>query len=192
MKEEYSLTLNCTANGCIAHRNCWTILEFMVLLALTMSCSCHRTSAHSVIYVVFLFYSGVLGEPGSSSFMFEHKGMVRVPREELSSSATKMQYSDPLELAIDVGAEDVISNGEEGGSDDECYQLKCEPNHLKAVSDAVKEKGFSVSSETLEYIPKSYVSLDHQAYDKATKLVDLLSSHADVMEVYDNFSLQGS
>lgn len=141
-----------------------------------------------------LFHSGVLGEPGSSSYMFEHKGMVRVPREELSSSTTaNSQYSDPLELAIDVGAEDVVSCGEEEGSDivdEECYQLKCEPNCLKAVSDAVKEKGFSVSSATLEYIPKSCIPLDRGAYDKATKLVDLLCSHADVIEVYDNFSLQ--
>ena len=121
--------------------------------------------------------------------------MVCVPREELSSPTTtaNSQYADPLELAIDVGAEDLVSSGEEEGSelaDEECYQFKCEPNCLKAVSDAVKEKGFSVSSATLEYIPKSYMSLDHGAYDKATNLVDLLSSHADVIEVYDNFSLQ--
>ena len=137
-------------------------------------------------------YRGTLGAPGSSLFMFEHKVVIRVPREEVLQSA----YSDPLELAIEVGAEDVImsSTSDEGGSDceDDCYQFKCEPSEMKFVSDAVTKMGLTVSSSTLEYIPKSYVPLDEKLYHKAIRLVDLLTENLDVMEVYDNFTLQTS
>ena len=138
------------------------------------------------------FYRGTLGAPGSSLFMFEHKAVIRVPREEVLQSA----YSDPLELAIEVGAEDVImsSSSDEGGSDseDDCFQFKCEPSEMKSVSDAVTKMGLTLSSSTLEYIPKSCVPLEEKLYNKAIRLVDLLTENPDVMEVYDNFTLQTS
>lgn len=134
-------------------------------------------------------FRGTLGAPGSSLFMFEHKAVIHVPREEVLHSA----YSDPLELAIEVGAEDVImSDNGRSDSEEECYQFKCEPSEMRSVSDAVVKMGLTVSSSTLEYIPKSYVCLDERLYNKAVRLVDLLTENPDVMEVYDNFTLQTS
>lgn len=40
----------------------------------------------------------MLGEPGSSAFMFEHKGVVSVSRENIPDE------SDPMELAIEVSS----------------------------------------------------------------------------------------
>ena len=159
--------------------------------------------------VFLLVCSGVLGEPGSASFVFEHKGVVCIAKSELKSDA------DPLELAIDVGAEDIIEDsdidedlndeddtGENGGvkeenregqqevgvvSEEEYIRLKCEPTELNSVSKAVKSKGLSLASASLEYLPTSYVSLEKGPYEKAVHLVELLNEHDDVVEVYDNF-----
>lgn len=79
---------------------------------------------------------------------------------------------------------------DENEDSDDCYQFKCHLKDLKLVSDAVREKGFSVSSATLEYIPTLLVSLSHEPYQKASKLLDLLSDHNDVMEVYANYVLE--
>ena len=128
--------------------------------------------------------SGILGEPGSSLFMFEHKGIIQVQKEELSKS----QMSDPLELAIEIGAEDVLESL--GEAEEEICQFKCEPSDLKMVSDALRKRGLAISSATLEYIPKSYVSLDSNAYEKATRLVDHLSEDSDVMDIHSNFLLK--
>lgn len=146
--------------------------------------------------------------------MFEHKGVVRVPKSELKNN------TDPLDLAIEVGAEDIIEQNEdekdlqtedtntedsevegkkeeekEGTeattvSDEEYIQLKCEPSELKAVSEAVESKGLSVMSASLEYLPTSYISLEKQAYENAVHLVELLNDHDDVVAVYDNFVLE--
>lgn len=58
-----------------------------------------RCNQHLGVYIDFLFFgSGLLGEPGSSSFMFEHKGVVAVPRESFPDGSDV----DPLEVAIEV------------------------------------------------------------------------------------------
>ena len=152
---------------------------------------------------LFNFSSCTLGDPGSSLHNFEYKGLVRVPCKELHAAKT-----DPMELAIIVGAEDVtaddanqlqLENGmEESESDendtnsnnDDCYQFKCTPRDLTVVSNAIKNHSFTISSASLEYIPVTLVSLSQQKYDRAVRLVELLSEQDEVMEVYDNFILE--
>ena len=51
--------------------------------------------------------SGVLGDPGSSAFNFEHKALIQVPTTSLPAD------TDPLELAIEIGAEDVCTVSKE-------------------------------------------------------------------------------
>lgn len=111
-----------------------------------------------------------------------------------------------MDLAIEVGAEDVIADNKtmddsdsgdtrttdsEPSSDDaECFQFKCGPRDLKSVSDAIKNRSFTITSASLEYIPKEYVSLNKKSYERALNLVRLLSEQDEVMEVYDNFILE--
>lgn len=163
----------------------------------------------------------VMGEAGSSLFNFEHKGIVRVPRHELQAKST-----EPLDLAIEVGAEDVIADQntwgessdaapevdgsdleskqeepklqvsddsndlESSASNDDCFQFKCEPRDLKAVSDIIKAQSFTVASATLEYLPKTVVELNQKKYERALRVIGLLSEEDGVMEVYDNFVLK--
>ena len=121
----------------------------------------------------------VLAEPGSVVFLFDHKGVVMLPRKEI--------VSDPLDLAIEVGAED-ISCGEQDEEGNEICRFFCDPNSLRSVSDALRERKLNVTSAALEYVPKSYVSLDEEKYNKACTLLDALSEHADVMHVYNNIT----
>ena len=116
--------------------------------------------------------------------MFEHKGLVRFLKEE------QQQLHDLLELAIEVGAEDV-AEPDTGNEGDDCVQLKCRPNDLKAVVDAIEGKGITISSATLEYLPTSVVTLDGVQYARAVKLYDLMSDHNDVTDVYVNFVCSG-
>lgn len=124
-------------------------------------------------------HRAVLGEPGSAAFLFDHKGVVTVSRKEVTS--------DPLDLAIEVGAEDVSCEEQDEEGNEMCRFL-CDPNSLKSVSDALKEKKLKVSSTALEYIPKSYAILDEEKYNKACALLDALSEHADIIHVYNNIS----
>ena len=217
----------------------------MFTLTLTTHTHSHFThTSHTYhTHTHLTLHSGILGETGSSSFNFEHKALIRVP-----SSSIK---TDPLELAIEIGAEDVISVGEDDDetnrsssatnvqsltqveetnaaegtyskqadaktsrqADDGClkeqgaketpseeelntppasmsYQFKCDIDDLRQVINSLKENGVECFTTSFEYIPKTYVSLRLDAYNRANKFVDLLCDHEDVVEVYDNFELE--
>ena len=94
-----------------------------------------------------------------------------------------------MELAIEVGAEDVDVQTDPETAD-EVVQLKCEPNHLNAVCTAVRERGYEIESAAVDYLPKSCISLTQGQFDKAEKLVELLSEQSDVVSVYSNHDLE--
>ena len=138
--------------------------------------------------------------------MFDHKGVVRVPECEFDASI------DLLEVAIEVGAEDVQTDRNSEGTDlrdksssnldsaaaadsdkigeQQYVRFLCNPSELTVVSKSLKSLGYAVAGASLEYIPKSLIHLSQESYDSAIKLVCALSEHSDVTEVYDNFVLQ--
>ena len=134
--------------------------------------------------------------------MFDQKGVIRIPQSEFDAS------TDLLEVAIEVGAEDVQSDKDSEGVDlssnldsntdndkigeEQCVRFLCNPSELTMVSKALKSLGYAVAGTSLEYIPKSLVYLSQESYDSAVKLVCTLSEHSDVTDVYDNFALQSS
>lgn len=147
-------------------------------------------------------FSGILLEPGSSAFMFDHKGVIRVSQREFGAS------TDLLEVAIEVDAEDVQCDRDPEGIDfasnldstteneqmgeEQCVRFLCNPSELSTVSKALKSMGYAVAGASLEYVPKSLIHLSQESYDGAVRLVCALSDHSDVTEVYDNFILQSN
>ena len=117
--------------------------------------------------------------------MFEHKAII-----QLSLRASKQLYPDPLELAIEVGAEDISVQDDSCVYDKEgVIQLKCNPSEMNAVCSAVREKELEISSASLDYLPKSFVSLTQEQFQKAEKLIEILSERSDVVAVYSNHKL---
>ena len=127
-----------------------------------------------------------MGDTGSSLFLFSHKGVVNVPRTSWQDD------TDPLDIAIETGFEDVMCGINDGG--EECYQFVCEVQSLMSATDLLQQKcqSVQVASSTLEYIPNSVVTLDDEEYKKAEALVAKLNDHPDVVRVYDNFVLKES
>ena len=136
--------------------------------------------------------------------MFDHKGVIRVQKSEFDPS------TDLLEVAIEVGAEDIqtdrapestdsnqsSTNIEPFNNDPMNEQLLvkflCNPSELTKVSGSLKSLGYTITGASLEYVPKSLVYLPQESYESAVNLVCVLSEHSDVTEVYDNFALRPS
>ena len=114
--------------------------------------------------------------------MFDQKAVVEL------STISPPSSEDPMELAIEVGAEDVdvLTDSED---EREVVQLKCEQSELSSVCDAVRERGLEVLSAGVVYVPRSTVSLTPEQFGKAEKLVDLLNEHTDVVAVYSNHEI---
>ena len=134
--------------------------------------------------------------------MFDRKGVINVPACEIDPS------TDLLEVAIEAGAEDVQSDyisdtnvdedptsnsdstSEPPTGDQRYVKFICNSSELTAVSKALQSLGYTVATANLEYLPKSFVSLNKESYESALKLLYALSEHSNVTEVYDNITLE--
>ena len=116
-----------------------------------------------------------LAAEGAVSWSFERRGVVEVkpgPTED-----------EVMEASIEAGAEDVVSQGEEG------FEVRTHPNDMPAVRAAL-EKRFRIGASRVTFVPKDTVKI-HDA-DRARsllKLVDLLEDLDDVQNVHANYEI---
>ena len=124
---------------------------------------------------------GVIAEPGSFSFMFDKKGIVS------AIANGELLNRDPLEIAIECGAEDLLENDDD--QDVDTLQFVCEVANIKDVTQAVESLGLTVLSSRINYVPNNTIGLNEMEYDKAIGTVGDLSNHENVLEIYHNFYL---
>jgi YebC/PmpR family DNA-binding regulatory protein len=133
----------------------------------------NRTAAE--IRYLFTRADASLGEPGSVSWMFEKRGVVLVDADRYSE--------DDLIVAIDAGAEDVVTDGDS-------LRIVCDPADLRAVRESLERAGVEVQSTEQSMIPKTTVELGADDARKLLRLLDALDDHDDVDQVHANFDIK--
>ena len=121
-------------------------------------------------------YGGNLGEAGSVSWMFRHKGQIII-------DATSINEDTFIENVIDLEIEDLQTQKLE-------FTILTKPSDLFQIVDQIEKKGYLIKSSTLEYIAKSYVKIEGSMVDKAITLMDCLDSHDDVQNIYSNLEFE--
>ncbi|MEK9132967.1 MAG: YebC/PmpR family DNA-binding transcriptional regulator, partial [Patescibacteria group bacterium] len=126
----------------------------VALLIETLTDNKNRTN--QTVRGVMQEYGGNLGAMGSTSFLFETKGMMTVKKKGIPET-------DELEI-IDAGAQDIqeIESG---------FLVYTMPNELAAVRKKLGGIGFKVESAELTQIPKNLVEVSAAA--TAKKILDL-------------------
>ena len=125
---------------------------------------------------IFEMCGGKLGGTGCVAYLFERKGLVRVPQASCSEDRL-------MEIALEAGADDVKLAGDR-------WEVTCEPAAMAAVADAVRQAGLEVDANEIVRIPTNNVAVDD--VDTARKVLDLmerLDDHDDVQSVAANFSI---
>ena len=134
----------------------------------------NRTAGNVRSY--FSKYHGNMGQSGCVSFLFTEKGVIIVSNEDGDVDEDKL-----MEVSLEAGAEDFVSEGE-------VFEIYTEPDDLYAVKEAIEAEGFVIASAEKDKIASTYVELDNED-DK--KFMDLLIEHLedddDVMNVYHNW-----
>jgi len=130
------------------------------------------------VRLAFTKTGGNMAEPGSVSFQFTRKGVIRVKGQ-----------GDELELAaIDAGAEDVFDEPETGET-----VVHTSPTELAKVRDALKAGGLDVIDAELTYVPNSTMEIsDPDTARKVIRLMDTLEELDDVTNTYTNFDIADS
>jgi len=119
---------------------------------------------------------GHLGESGCVAWMFTKRGLIMVPRESIDEDSL-------LEMALDCGAEDVVTESD-------TYEVYTDSQQLMAVRELLDEKSVSVSSAELTMQPKSTVSLEGKDAERMLALMDAIEDLDDVQAVYANFDIE--
>ena len=117
-----------------------------------------------------------LAKPGSASRLFDRMGQIMIP------AADGIDEDKVTEVALEVGAEDVIS--EDGG-----FTVKCQPNDFVSVVEGIKAAGITIDEENsnVGLVPNMTNPVSDVNVAKAiNKFVDMLEDLEDVQDVYTN------
>ena len=113
---------------------------------------------------------GNMGEPGSVAWMFDKRGV-------LSFDATKYTEDQIMEVALEAGADDVVS--EEG-----TLEVRVAPENYSAVEKAFEDAGIAVENSELTMLPKNLTPVDAVTARKVMTLMENLEENEDVSNVY--------
>jgi YebC/PmpR family DNA-binding regulatory protein len=135
----------------------------------------NRNRAASDVRVAMTRNGGSMADPGSVSYLFNRKGVVIVPKGELSED-------DVLGAVLDAGAEEVNDLGES-------FEVLSEATDLVAVRTALQDAGIDYDSAEANFVPTMQVELDEEGAKKIFKLIDALEDSDDVQNVFANFDV---
>ena len=126
---------------------------------------------------VFTKYNGNLGETGCVNWMFSKKGSVTVPKEG-------MEEEKLIEIALDLGADDVANDPESHE-----YEVRCEPEVFEDVKKGLEERGVKVAAAEVAMVPQTTVHLEGKAAETMLKMMNALEESDDVQNVWANFDI---
>ncbi|MBT2542429.1 YebC/PmpR family DNA-binding transcriptional regulator [Streptomyces sp. ISL-44] len=135
----------------------------------------NRNRAASDVRVAMTRNGGSMADPGSVSYLFNRKGVVLLPKGELSED-------DVLETVLEAGAEEVNDLGES-------FEIISEATDMVAVRTALQDAGIDYDSADSNFLPTMQVELDEEGARKIFKLIDALEDSDDVQNVFANFDV---
>lgn len=135
-----------------------------------------RTAANIRSY--FTKGKGNLGTTGCVSFMFDHKGVLIIDRDE-------KQTVDPEELEMIV----IEAGGEDFVVEDTHFEIITAIEDFGTVRDALAEAGHEFSMAELRYLPQTMTELDDADGNIKfmNKLIDFMDEDDDVQNMYHNW-----
>ncbi len=121
-------------------------------------------------------HGGNLGTSGSVAFQFSRLGEIVI---DTAGSGTEDKV---LEIALDAGADDVVSEGGE-------TTVICSPENFESVRKALVDAGFAATSAGIVMRPANRVAVDAEVAEVLQDLLDWLDELDDVQDVYHNAQL---
>jgi YebC/PmpR family DNA-binding regulatory protein len=125
---------------------------------------------------IFELCDGKLGGTGCVAYLFERKGVIRLPVAACDEDRL-------MELTLEAGADDVKAA-------DDHWEITCDPSTMTAVVDALKAAGLEPASNEIVRIPTNTVDVeDVETARKVLNLMERLDDHDDVQSVAANFNI---
>lgn len=136
----------------------------------------NRTASN--IRTIFQKFGGNLGESGVASHQFKQVGVIRIDKK-------KILDNEILELAINGGAEDCLSNGlyhEVITAKDNFYKVKLE----------IEKKIQEFISSGIEWVPLNKIALDKEKTKSILNFLEALKDNDDVQHIFTNLEIDNN
>ncbi|SDY87525.1 YebC/PmpR family DNA-binding transcriptional regulator [Nitrosomonas sp. Nm58] len=137
----------------------------------------NRTRTVADVRHAFTKYGGNLGTDGSVAFLFKHCGQL------LFAPGTDEERV--IEVALEAGAEDVISN------EDKSIEVITAPYEFITVKTGLEKAGFKAELAEVTMKPINEILLTGDDAVRMQKLLDALENIDDVQEVHTNAVIDG-
>jgi YebC/PmpR family DNA-binding regulatory protein len=118
---------------------------------------------------------GKMASPGSVTYMFKKRGTIIF-------EAGTVNEDQLMEAALELGAEDLLTEGE-------TVTVFTEPGTYIVVKEGLEKKGFKPAGGEVAMLPDNTVPVAGDAADALARLVTALEDHEDVQNVYVNADL---
>ncbi|MDC7119845.1 transcriptional regulator [Corynebacterium sp. HMSC061H03] len=142
-------------------------------VALIVEClTDNRNRAASDVRSAFNKNNGNMADNGAVAYLFEKKGVVELPKGELTED-------DLLMAVLDAGAEEVNDLGEK-------FEVVSAFTDLMNVRTALVDAEMEYDSADQDYRASTKVALDADGARKLFRLIDALEESDDVQNVYSN------
>src|SRR5262249_3452091 len=135
----------------------------------------NRNRTAGEVRKIFELAGGKLGATGCVAWMFDRKGVISIPADQIEEEAL-------MDLTLEAGAEDVRREGEN-------FDVICDPNVYSTVSEAVEKAGLKTGVSHITRIPKDTVALDAASGQSVLKVMEALDDQDDVQSVAANFNI---
>jgi YebC/PmpR family DNA-binding regulatory protein len=124
----------------------------------------------------FTRLGGNLGDPGSTAWMFQRKGVILVDKDAAP------EEDRLLEVVLEAGADDLRDAESQ-------WEIVTEPVAFNAVKQALQDAGIEPATAELTMVPQSTIPLDGGKARAVLALVDALEELEDVLAVHANFDI---
>jgi YebC/PmpR family DNA-binding regulatory protein len=120
-------------------------------------------------------HGGNLGESNCVGWMFKKRGMITIEQSAIDEDRM-------MELALEAGADDVITDGE-------AFQVMTAPEAFSAVRDALEKARIPMASAEVVKLPENTVRVSGHTAEQVLKLMEDLEDHEEVQSVAANFDI---
>jgi len=133
----------------------------------------NRTASN--IRTIFQKFGGNLGESGAVSHQFKQVGIIRIDKKKISDN-------NVLELAINGGAEDCLSDGP-------YHEVITRKENFYKVKIEIEKKIQEFISSGIEWLPINKIALNKEKVKSVLDFLEKLEDDDDVQHVYANLKI---
>ena len=136
----------------------------------------NRTASN--IRTIFQKFGGNLSESGAVSHQFKQVGVIKIDKKKISDS-------NILELAINGGAEDCLSDGP-------YHEVITKKENFYKVKLEIEKKIQEFISSGIEWLPINKISLNKEKIKSVLDFLEKLEDDDDVQHVYANLKIDNN